>query len=321
MTIKQKVEEIIKMRAAGDPSRIEEKNKSIVGFALNNILRGKQREIVDSTLVKNLVGEDGSALIPVAFKHDLDEKKIQNKSIRQFVDVIPVLKQTGSFGTEDESNVNKELVEFVNGVDDITEQNLKLKGVKWELKSYGSFTPIEERLQEDAEYDLLKLFMDNHAQKAVKTENKAVFGAVTQTLAPKALADVAALSTSLNVDFKPALEKEIVVVTNQDGFEVIKPNLQYFKNEEGKPKAFLGGYPVEVYSNDELPTTTGTVPVIYGSMKKVVKLFDLEKLEVDLIKHPFGIRVPVSVMKGVECFDVKLIPGSSQLLYGELTVS
>lgn len=298
-----------------------EVTRDVAVKALNQIIRGNQDKVDNETLIYNLTGESENALLPEDLKHDLDEAKKQNKSVRQYVDVVPVETESGTFTDDAEGNANKELVEFESGSTELTEQQLKLNGVPWSLKSYGSFTPIGQSLVEDSAFDLTTFFERNHAEKATKTENNLVFDAITTGLATKALASVNALETSLNQDLDPALENEIVVITNQDGFEVIKPNVEYFKNEDGKPKAFLGKYPVEVYSNDDLTSNTGTVPVIYGSLKRTVKLFDLERPEVLLVKHPFGIRSRSSVLRGVEHFDVKLMPNSTKTIYGEITTA
>lgn len=315
--VKNKGERSIWMRAAGNPAQLEEKSVPRVISAINDLLRGNQDNIADSTLVKNLTGEDGQLLIPHEFNHDLNMKKKKNKSIRQYIDVVPVKAEKGNFTTEAEGNANDELVEFESG-EFVEQDDMKLNGASYKIKSYGSFTPFPSSLMEDSGYDLFQLFLDNHSEKAVKTENKKVFNSIKTGLEIKELADVEALNTSLNKDFNPVLENEIVVITNQDGYEVLKPNLLFFRDESGKVKAYLDKYLVETYSNDDLTSSPGTVPVIYGATKQSVKLFDLERPEVLLVKHPYGIRVPVSVMRGVEHFDVKLMPNTTYTIYGEL---
>ncbi|GEM01931.1 phage major capsid protein, HK97 family [Halolactibacillus halophilus] len=313
--------DVIKMRAAKNPAQLEEKSKSSVVYALNHVIKGELDKIYDSTLVYNLVGEDGAALIPKELVHDLNSIKKQNKSIRSYVDVVPVEKVKGTYATEAEENSNDELHDFESGQTNIQEGNFKFNGVEYNVKSRWSFIPIHQALLEDTEVNLFEIFNNNHSEKATKTENKLTFSEIKTALTTKILADVTALKDSLNDDFKPMLEKEMVVITNQDGFKYLTAEVDYYKVEgEVNPKPYLGKYPVEVYGNDELTSTDGTIPLIYGSLKRSVKLFDLEKTEVLFVKYPFGIRSRLSLLRGIEHFDIKVIPNTTQLIYGEMAI-
>ncbi len=286
--------------------------------AFNHIIRGNESK-VDPEIKASLVTDEQTALIPKEFKTNINQIKQFNKSLRQFVEVVPVTELKGTYATEDESNGNNELVDMDSNP--LEEQNFKFSGVDFDIKPYGSFTSLSAELMEDTSVDINSYFEKKHAEKATKTENKLIFNAIQSGLTAKSLADLSALSTSLNNDLNPSVENEVNIIVNQDSFEVIKSNVKYFKDENQKPKPYFEGYPVEVYSNDELISNTGTAPFIYGSMNRGVKLFNFENVEVLLVKYPFGTRNRAHVLRGIERLDVKLNPGTTQLIYGEITTA
>jgi HK97 family phage major capsid protein len=194
--------------------------------------------------------------------------------------------------------------------------------MKYQIRDFASFSPIASRIVDDANYDLVQYFEKVHAEKAVKTENKIVFNTIRTSKVAKALADIPALKTSLNKDLNPSLENEIVVVTNQDGYELfnnLDSNVNPVKTVgDNSQKRYLDVYRFEVYSNEELPSQNGKAPFIYGSLERSVKLFDLEMIDILLIHYPFGNRSMVHVLRGIEHFDVELVPETPHLIYGEI---
>lgn len=291
-------------------------SKEELVLALNKALRGKSVPENYKAAITSGDG-DGALQVPTDLHAYVLQEKKNFKSMKQYVDVIPVKTESGTHAEDDTSQL-AELFEINEDFPEITEQDIKFKGMKWEIKPYASFTQVPDSLFRDAKYDLFEIFKRSHAERATITENKLIFKAV-KTLTPKALVDTAALSTSLNKDLNPAYEKEILIVTNQDGFEVLKTHGQFLSDGEGPNlKYYFDKYLVEVYDNATLPTVTGNAPVLYGSFKRGVKFFDAEKVDILLKDYPFGIRVPVHAMRGIEAFDVKLIPGTKDVLYGQI---
>jgi len=304
--------------------------KEEVRSIFNKVLR-KQDIPTEIRAALTLTDENGNLIVPEELKTDLLEAKIQNKAMRQYVHVIPVKSRKGRFTTEDESNFG-EMYQFnaANGVR-LTEKDLKLKGVEWELKSYGSFTAISESLFDDAAVDLYELFKISHGEKSTKTENKLIFNAITQNLTPRTLNGWSELSSSLVKDFNPAIESEIVIVTNQDGWEYLDKQKdaggEPILDVEPGPKRYFRGYPVEVFANDELPsitdssTNTVKVPFIYGSFKRSVKLFHGDRIEVYFAQFPFGIHIQKHAIRGIEEYDVQIIPNTTYLIYGQIELT
>jgi HK97 family phage major capsid protein len=288
--------------------------------AVNNALRGHAiPQQFQNALTRT---GDGAVLFPEELKGDIEQAKKYNKSMRQYVHVVPVKEKKGLYTTEDEGNFG-ELVEFGDGVP-ITEADMQFKGVNWNLKRYGSFTKVTEELFDDSGFDLTTTFVNGHSEKATKTENKLIFNAVRASLTPKALASVEALKTSVNKDFNPALENEIIIATNQDGLELFNKldasgnPIKYFRTE-GQQRYF-DVYRFEVYSNEELPSLAGKAPFIYGSFNREVKLFTTETVETSVNKTGSGFLNAVYFLRGIEDYDVKVMPGATQLILGEIPI-
>lgn len=295
--------------------------KDLLTNAFNQTVLGREIPKDFKASLSKATGENGGFLVPEDLKGDIEEAKKYNKAISQFVHVIPGKTSKGYYTTESEANYGE--LQEINDSTNIAEENLKVIGFNWELKKYGSFTALSEELNDDTDFNLFKWFKNTHAEKATKTENKVIFSTVKASLATKQIASVAELKTSLNKDFNPALENEILIVTNQDGLEKAESFIEVLKGENEDPKRYLDVYRVEVYSNDDLPTiidaTNGDrVPFIYGSFKRSVKMFTDDKVEAKFVKNPFGIEKPNHVMRGIERFDVQVVPGTTQLIYAEM---
>ena len=107
----------------------------------------------------------------------------------------------------------------------------------------------------------------------------------------KTLSDWAALKSSINRDLDPAALYGTVIVTNQDGFDV----LDSAKTSDGKPlmqpditdptARRLFGYPVVMFSNAQLPSTNATsskdgyAPIYYGNISEGVKFVDIGRTQ------------------------------------------
>lgn len=290
--------------------------------ALNTMLRRGKIEDMD---IKNqiITTGDGALTLPTEIHSDIITQKARFKSIREFIDVVPVLRSKGTYSTDHDGNYG-ELVELTDVSPEIAENDLQLVGMKYNIRDFASFSPIASRIVEDSSYDLVQYFEKVHAEKAVKTENKIVFNTIRTSKVAKALADISALKTSLNKDLSPSLENEIVIVTNQDGYELfnnLDSNVNPVKTVtagDNSQKRYLDVYRFEVYSNEELPSQNGKVPFIYGSLERSVKLFDLEMIDILLIHYPFGNRSMVHVLRGIEHFDVEIVPETPYLIYGEI---
>ena len=100
----------------------------------------------------------------------------------------------------------------------------------------------------------------------------------------KTISDWKALKSSINKDLDPSSLYNTVIVTNQDGWDKLDSDV----DGQGRPilqpdptnptRRFLGGYPVEVFSNALLKTAENKIPFIYGNLKDAVKVCVLYRM-------------------------------------------
>jgi len=131
----------------------------------------------------------------------------------------------------------------------------------------------------DNDANLLNYVTNWIARKAVHTRNTQII-ALLRTLTPKALDDVKAINTVLNVDLDPAISLSSIILTNQDGFNWLdnqvdgigRPILQEDITQPGR-KLFKGRQ-IVVASNRHLPTVDDKAPFFIGNLKQFMVLFN-----------------------------------------------
>lgn len=280
--------------------------------AFCKVLRGEPLTDVEAALIST--GTNGeNYLIPQDVKTKINELRRQYKSARPLIGSYPTTTLTGTLVFEDISTVT----ELTNFTDNDTElpasNNPKFVTVSYTVKEYGAVLPVSRTLLQNETGGLLDYLGRWFNKKAVRTENKKIFETLKLNKTPKDLTGFKALKKSLTVDIDPALESEIVIVTNQDGFAYLddetdttgRPILQ---PDPTKPtqKLFMG-YPVVVFSNAELPNivdTDGTkAPVFYGALNEGAIFVDRDVYEFSASEHA-GFTKNQIVLRIIEYFDV-----------------
>lgn len=227
------------------------------------------------------------------------------KSMKLLVDVIPVTERTGNYVGENEEAVT-ELSEFP-----LPDNEPHFRGVNWDVVERGSLNPVSSSLYRDSAFDLVTVLEKNHGKKAIKTENKLIFALLQEGKTPGAITNSNDLSSALIDDLDPSVETETVIVTNKDGWKKMKlwkdTTGQYLVKVVGTPegpKRYYDGYPVEVFSNSELPSISGQAPVFYGAFKQVVKFFEYQTMDIK-VSEAEGWGKFYHLVRGIESFDVK----------------
>jgi HK97 family phage major capsid protein len=281
-----------------------EKGQVELRSILNRALRGQELAVEEREV---LSFTDLGIEAPSRVKTELLDSKRPYKSMKQFVHVIPVTREVGRYTTEDESQVG-ELFEF-DTITGIPYSDVHIKGILWETKPRGSLTSIGSSHFHDAAFDLVQMIRRSHGRKAVKTENKLIFAKLREGIVPGQILEQA-LYDSLDTDLDPSLEKEITIVTNQDGLKKIKNFADYKVIETANGiRRFLDIYPIECFSNGELPNidngdTTFSAPIFYGSFNQSIKFFDHQTVDI-AVSTATKFNQDLHVLRGIESFDVQ----------------
>jgi len=317
----------------------EEKNNDIEDKAVDvdavkafyKALRGDSlTEAENALLTGGANGED--LIIPEDVQTTIKELRRQYKSARDLINYYPTTTLSGSFVYEDSSTAT-ELTNFTDG-DDIPNSNEpKFNNISYSIKDYGALLPVSNKLLQNESGGLLTYLGRWFNRKAIRTENKKVFDILKSNKNVKSLADWKELKSSINKDLDPALLVGMVIVTNQDGFDVLdsavdstgRPILQ--PDPTNPTKKMLMGYSIEVFANSELPSidTSGTpdgvadvAPIFYGNLKDGATFIDRDIYRFDASEHA-AFNKNQTVIRIIEEFDT-IQADKDAYVYGHLSL-
>jgi HK97 family phage major capsid protein len=288
-------------------------------------LRGEKLTDVENALVTG--GSNGENLVvPQDIQTQINELRRAYKSAREYVGFYSTTTLTGSFVYEDITTITQ-LTNFTDGADVPASNEPKFTNVSYSVKEYGAILPVSNVLLQNEAGGLMSYIGNWFNKKAVRTENTKIFAQLQSGKTVKSLADWKALKSSINKDIDPLLALDTVIITNQDGFDVLdaaldttgRPVLQ--PNPTNPTQKMFMGYPVVVFANAELPTTGTTTkyaPVYYGNTKAGVTFVDRNVFEVRSSTEA-GFSKNQTLIRVIEMFDV-IDADKSAYVYGQLTV-
>ncbi|MGL5655901.1 MAG: phage major capsid protein [Fusobacteriaceae bacterium] len=301
--------------------------------AFYNSLRGRgtveDREILDvRNEMSSNVEEDGGLLIPIDQQNSINELKRQYSPLRNLVSVEPVSTLTGNRVLEKDAE-HVPFNEFAENEELKTTETPKFTTIGYKIKSYGGILPVPRTLMADQKANLKGYLNKWLAKKSVATENSIIL-ALLGNLNKKALSGIDDIKDVLDIDLDPAISALASIVTNQDGFNYLNKlkdtqgNYILEKDPKNPTKKLLSGKELIILSNKVLKTTgttTKKAPMIIGSLKEAIVLFDRESISLvateiggDSFKNN---RVDIRAIMRLDAqhFD------KSSAIYGELTLT
>lgn len=135
--------------------------------------------------------------------------------------------------------------------------------VAYALKKRGGFLPITNELLADSDQNILAYVTNWIAKKVVVTRNSLI-SALLGGLTAQALENLDAIKRVLNVTLDPAISRNAVIITNQDGYNWLdtqKDSMGRYllADDITQPgRKLLFGRPVVVVSNRYLPSREDT---------------------------------------------------------------
>lgn len=258
--------------------------------AFYNALRGRatveDREILETRNLSSSVPADGGLLIPVDQQTSINELKRQFSSLRDLVTVEPVTTLTGTRVLEQDAE-HTGFEKLVEGTEIGKTTAPKFDSIAYTIENYGGILPIPRTLLQDQTANLRNYLNRWLAKKATATENKLILD-VLNTFPKSNISTIDEAKDAIDVTLDPSLSIVAKVVTNQDGFNFLNKlkdsqgNYLLEKDPKNSTKKMLNGREVIVLSNKILKTTGTTekkAPLIIGSLKDGIVLFDRETME------------------------------------------
>jgi len=327
---KAEMEAAAKTAISGVVPKDNEAN-AIYTDAFYNALRGKNLTEQQATVLtefnnalSSTTGTDGGYLIPIDQQTAIKELKREFLSLESLVNVEPVTTLTGSRNIEKDAEYVP-FSEFTEGDDVPTSDTPQFVPISYTIKDRGGILPVPNNLLSDNTANL-KVYLNRWlAKKEVATRNKLISDKLA-TIAKTAITGIDDVKNILNVTLDPAISAMAVVVTNQDGFNKfdkmkdLEGNYLLQPNPLNPTQKLLSGKPVYVYSNKTIKTVLTKAPVIIGSLKEAITLFDREQMS--LLSTNIGgtaFTKNRTDIRAITREDVQMVD-SAALVYGEIVV-
>lgn len=226
---------------------------------------------------------DSGIVVPQDIQTRINELMREWNDLSQYVTVENVTTLSGSRVLEADADMTPFADVDEYGIIQETD-NPKFTPINYKVKKRAGYLPLTNELLQDNDANLLGYVTNWIARKAAHTRNVHIL-ALLKTLTPKALADLKAINSVLNVDLDPAISRSSVILTNQDGFNWLdnqvdgmgRPILMDDFTQPGR-KLFKGR-PIAVVSNRNLPSDGTNAPLIIGNLKQFMVLFNRQFFE------------------------------------------
>ena len=241
-------------------------------------------------------GEDGGFLVPEDIDHSIRELQRELNPLRQYFSVEGVNTQSGWRVADNAPTTGFTQVDELSTVP--KDDQPAFAKISYALVKYGLILPISRELANDEVANLFGYLARWGAKKELITENTLLLAALnalsSAVVTIEAGQELKGLKKILNVSLDPAISRNSVILTNQNGFNLLdsmedlngRPILQWDPVSQ-TPRAF-GGKRVESISNAVLPnitagsgqTATEHAPFFLGDGREFATLFERSAMEI-----------------------------------------
>lgn len=231
-------------------------------------------------------GEDGGFLVPEDVQNAIIETQRELNPLKELFTVESVTSQSGYRVLDTAPSIPMAKISEMGQIGS-TEQP-KFARIPYSLDKYAEILPISAELESDEVAGLFAYLGSFIAKRVTITENS-ILMALLNTLSGSAIAagkELSGIKSALNKELDPVIAAGAVIVTNQDGFDVLdnmddqtgRPLLQ--TNPLNGTPHMANGKEVHVLSNNVLKSTSGSAPIFIGNFKQYATLFERNPVEV-----------------------------------------
>ena len=290
-----------------------EKKKLESRNVLTRFIQGKKLTVEERDILVETTDplEDQNSvavIVPEDIYTEINELKRQYKPLKQYVDVQTTGTTSGTFVYENGDSIEP-LVDLTEGTEigELTSPTLKQKG--FAIKDKGGILPISNTLLSDEKGGLWKYIMKWFTRKSVITDNKKILDVLKANGIKLDCSTPEEVKSAMNTKLDPELMKGTVIITNQNGFNIMdnwtdavgRPLLQ--PNPTEPTKKMFNGVNIEVYSNGNIPDVTGKSPVYIGNLEEAVKFMDREQMIIAVSKEA-GFTKNLTLIRAIQRDDV-----------------
>ena len=317
--VEKSLYEVEKAEIPDEPQPKETKASGFVAMvkaALKKPLTEAENALISGESAEN--GEN--YLVPEDVSTAINELRKTYVSAKEYTTIIPTKSLTGSFVFEKGDEC--ELTDLEDGTDIPDAEAPSFEQKKWAIKFLGKIIPISRILLGAEKAGLMAYLNRWFIKGAITSENKKIFAALKDKKVAKNYTGLLEMGSSINTDLDPSALIGGVIITNQNGFDVMDKET----DKNGRPmltkdlanptmKRFKG-LPIVVFPTKQLPDAEGGSPVFIGDTKAGVMFIDKNGLEFASSEHVFFKKNQLA-LRVIEGFDV-LQANADAYLYGTI---
>ena len=336
------LEEVVddtKVTETDDATRAEKKQPLESRTVLTRFIQGKnlnkeERDLLVQTTDPLEDQNSVAIIVPQDIYTKITELKRQYRPLKEFVDVQSTGTSSGSFVWENGDAITP-LLDLTEGTEigELTSPTLKQK--TFAIKDKGGILPISNTLLADEKGGLWNYIMKWFARKSVITDNQNILKILKANGVQLTCKSPEEVKTAINTKLDPALLNGMVIVTNQNGFNIMdnwkdavgRPLLQPNPTDPTRKMCF--GINVEIFSNALIPDVAGKSPAYIGNLEEAVKFMDREQMVLAVSKEA-GFTKNLIMIRAIQRDDViskdeksylniKLTPQAERVIYVKKT--
>ena len=249
-----------------------------------------KKEIPSNVVNALKTTEDEGMLVPQDISTKVKELRRQTQSLEQLVNIEKVTKTEGSRVVEKNADVvGFEAVDEEAVFPDMPDP--EFKKIAYKLKKFGGILKATQEFYQATFSSIKGYIIKWIAKKGITTRNNLILKAIDDKLngSKVTITNVDSIKDIINTKLDPAILNGTQIITNQDGFNW----LDKLKDERGRyilqpditqkfDYLLFGKYPVIVFSNKQIKTSTNKAPFYIGNLKEFITMFDYEKLFIEM---------------------------------------
>lgn len=260
-----------------DTAKIEFAKAARRGFKVNNSMNSG-------------TGADGGYTVPQDILTEINKYRESKKSLRDLVRVIPVTTDKGSRVFK--KRAQQTGFSKVGQGGKIGKKNTpQFEKLDYEIEKYAGYFPVTNELLEDSDQNIAQTLIEWIGDESRVTSNKLILEAI-KTKEEVDLKDLDGIKKALNATIGSAFKATSKVITNDDGLNY----LDTLKDSDGKyllqpdpiepMKLWLTAgatkIPLEVYPNEDMPTTEHKIPFILGDLNEGIVFWDRKLMTIKI---------------------------------------
>lgn len=283
-------EDIKNSLAGKEPIQNNEKITEEQAF-LNAIKNTALKKEIPSNVVNALkTTEDEGMLVPRDISTKVKELRRQTQSLEELVNIEKVTKTEGSRVVEKNADVvGFEAVDEEAVFPDMPDP--EFVKIPYKVIKFGGILKSTQEFYQATFSSIKEHIIKWIAKKGITTRNNLILKTIDEKLngSKVTITNVDSIKDIINIKLDPAILNGTQIITNQDGFNW----LDKLKDERGRyilkeditqkfDYLLFGKYPVIVFSNKQIKTSTNKAPFYIGNLKEFITLFDYEKLFIEM---------------------------------------